>query len=98
MSIRIKGHLDLSWQEWLEGLQIEHVPDGTSRLSGSLTDQPALSGLLTKLSRMSLTLLSLECVELARDEGRSDPRKEVSLRRSQYSKHQRPTKVGQQPN
>jgi hypothetical protein len=70
VSIRVKGHLDLSWQEWLEGLQIEHLPDGTSRLSGTLTDQPALSGLLTKLSRMSLALLSLECVDLARDERR----------------------------
>jgi hypothetical protein len=69
VSIRVKGHLDPSWQEWLEGLQIEHVPDGTSRLSGTLTDQPALSGLLMKLIRMSLTLLSLECVELAPEEG-----------------------------
>jgi len=23
VSIRIKGHLDPSWQEWLKGLQIE---------------------------------------------------------------------------
>jgi len=70
VSIRVKGHLDLGWQEWLEGLQIEHAPDGTSRLSGALTDQAALSGLLTKLSHLSLTLLSLECVEPACDEGR----------------------------
>jgi hypothetical protein len=83
--IRVKGHLDQSWQEWLEGLQIEHAPDGTSRLSGTLTDQPALSGLLRKLSRLSLTLLSLECVESARDEGYPDLGKEVSLRRGQHS-------------
>ena len=36
VSIRIKGHLDPGWQEWLEGLQIVHEPDGTSRLSGTL--------------------------------------------------------------
>ncbi len=63
VSIRIKGHLDPSWQEWLEGLQIVHEPGGTSRLSGTLKDQPALSGVLTKISHLSLTLLSLESSE-----------------------------------
>jgi len=38
VSIRIKGHLDPSWQQWLEGLQIRQEPDGTSRLFGSLQD------------------------------------------------------------
>ena len=63
IAIRVKGHLDPSWQEWLEGLRIVHEPDGTSRLSGMLKDQPALSGVLTKISHLSLTLLSLECSE-----------------------------------
>ena len=69
VSIRIKGHLDPGWQEWLEGLQIMHEPDGTSRLSGMLKDQPALHGVLTKISRLSLTLLSLETSEPTRNEG-----------------------------
>src|SRR5205085_7629150 len=60
VSIRIKGHLDPSWQEWLEGLQIVHEADGTSLLLGTLTDQPALYGVLAKIGRLSLTLLSLE--------------------------------------
>ena len=41
VSIRIKGHLDQSWQEWLEDLQIVHEEDGTSQLSGTLPDQSA---------------------------------------------------------
>jgi hypothetical protein len=69
VSIRIKGHLDPSWQEWLEGLQIVHEADGISRLSGTLQDQSALYGVLTKLSRLSLTLLSLESSETTHDEG-----------------------------
>jgi len=69
VSIRIKGHLDPGWQEWLEGLQIVHEPNGTSRLSGMLKDQPALHGVLTKLSRLSLTLLSLESSEPTHNEG-----------------------------
>ena len=60
VSIRIKGHLDPAWQEWLEGLQIVHKPDGSSRLSGMLKDQPALHGVFAKLSHLSLTLLSFE--------------------------------------
>ncbi|HLZ57325.1 MAG TPA: hypothetical protein VKR06_10290 [Ktedonosporobacter sp.] len=60
IAIRIQGHLDQSWQEWLEGLQIVHEPDGTSRLSGTLPDQAALYGVLNKIDGLSLTLLSLD--------------------------------------
>lgn len=65
VSIRVKGHLDPSWQNWLEGLQIEHDADGTSRLCGHLRDQPALYGVLTRIGSLSLTLLSLESSEWA---------------------------------
>jgi len=68
VSIRVKGHLDPSWREWLEGLQIVHESDGTSRLFGPLQDQPALHGALTKIGRLNLTLLSLECSELTNKE------------------------------
>ena len=68
VSIRIKGHLDPGWQEWLEGLQIVHEPEGTSRLSGTLKDQPALHGVLTKIGHLGLTLLSLESSEPAHNE------------------------------
>jgi hypothetical protein len=40
VSIRIKEHLGPSWQQWLEGLQVRQESDGTSRLFGSLQDQP----------------------------------------------------------
>lgn len=60
IAIHVKGHLDHSWQEWLENLQIVHEDDGTSWLSGPLPDQAALYGILMKLDRLSLTLLSLE--------------------------------------
>lgn len=60
VSIRIKSHLDQSWQEWLEGLEIAHEEDGTSHLAGRLADQAALYGILLKIDRLSLTLLSLE--------------------------------------
>jgi len=63
VSIRIKGHLDPSWQEWLEGLQILHESDGTTLLIGQLKDQPALYGMFIKLNQLSLSLLCLQSCE-----------------------------------
>jgi hypothetical protein len=69
ISMRIKGHLDKNWQEWLEGLEIVHEERGTSRLCGTLADQAALYGVLNKIHRLSLTLLSLERSETGLEEG-----------------------------
>ena len=68
ISIRIKGHLDPSWQEYLEGLEIELDEDGTSLLSGVLQDQSALYGVLNMMSQLDLTLLSLKRSERAQKE------------------------------
>jgi hypothetical protein len=68
VSIRIKGHLDPSWQEWLENLRIIHEEGGTSRLLGPLQDQSALHGVLATIGRLNLTLLSLERNETPPDE------------------------------
>ena len=66
--IRIKGHLDPSWQEYLEGLEIVLIEDGTSLLSGVLQDQSALYGVLNMMSQLDLTLLSLKRSERAQKE------------------------------
>jgi hypothetical protein len=69
--IRIEGHLDTSWQPWFDPLQIRYEPTGTTVLSGALPDQPALYGILRKLDRLGITLLSLERTEIeheARDD------------------------------
>jgi pimeloyl-ACP methyl ester carboxylesterase len=68
VTIRIKGHLDPSWQEYLEGLEIVQETGGTTRLSGVLQDQSALYGVLNMMSRLNLTLLSLERGERAQKE------------------------------
>ncbi len=61
--IRVKGHLDPSWQSWFMGLEIEHEPMGNTALSGSLPDQAALYGVLLKIHRLGLVLISLESGE-----------------------------------
>ena len=68
VSIRIKGHLDPSWQEYLEGLEIVQEADGTTRLFGTLQDQSALYGVLNMMSHLNLALLSLESSERVQTE------------------------------
>ena len=68
ISIRIRGHLDPSWQDYLEGLEIMQEADGTTRLSGVLQDQSALYGVLNMMSQLNLTLLSLKRSERAQKE------------------------------
>ena len=58
--IRIEGHLDHSWSEWLDGLTFTHLANGETLLSGYLADQTALYGLLNKIRDMNLPLLSVE--------------------------------------
>ncbi len=59
--IKLKGHLDASWSGWLEGMAIIHE-DGCTVLTGEMTDQAALRGLLEKLWDMNQTLVSVNKV------------------------------------
>jgi hypothetical protein len=62
-AIRVKGHLDPSWQDRFGGLCIDQQETGTTLLSGTLPDQAALHGVLLQIVRLGLTLLSLETSE-----------------------------------
>jgi hypothetical protein len=56
--IRVEGVLDSRWAAWFGGLRIES--DGTQTvIAGSLADQPALHGLLTKIGDLGLCLISV---------------------------------------
>jgi hypothetical protein len=57
--IRVKGQLDQSWSDWLEGLEVSLLDNGEMILSGQLGDQAALIGLLNKIYGLNLALLSL---------------------------------------
>jgi hypothetical protein len=57
--IRFKGHLDLSWATWFDGLTITHEANGETVLTGPLPDQPALYGVLEKARNLNLTLVSV---------------------------------------
>ena len=61
--IHVKGHLDDKWLDWLEGLEARLLENGEMILIGPIVDQAALMGVLNKLSRLNLTLLSVNTVD-----------------------------------
>ena len=69
--IRVEGVLDRRWAAWFGGLHVE--TDGTQTvISGLLTDQAALHGLLAKIRDLGLCLISVQ--RLAGDEARNRAR------------------------
>jgi len=72
--IHVKGHLDSNWSQWLEGLEVKLLENGQMILFGPIVDQAALMGVLNKLGRLNLTLLSVNEVK-------------GSNARSQYEQH-----------
>ena len=61
--VRVRGHLDASWSEWLGGWTIVHNQDGTTALTGPVADQAALYGLLVKIRDLGLALVSVNEIE-----------------------------------
>lgn len=60
--IRVRGHLDLSWSGWFDGLTITHDDDGCSTIAGMVVDQAALYGLLAKARDLGLNLVGVTLV------------------------------------
>ena len=59
IEIRVDGHLDLSWADWLEGFTITHTQDDQTLLTGTVPDQASLYGLIGKLRDLGLKLISV---------------------------------------
>ena len=57
--IRVKGHLDKSWEDWLGDMSIRHENNGETLLTGSLPDQGALHGVLNRLRDLGIELISV---------------------------------------
>jgi hypothetical protein len=57
--IRLRGHLDGKWAAWFEGLTITLEDNGDTLLTGPVTDQAALHGLLRKVRDLGMPLVSV---------------------------------------
>jgi hypothetical protein len=63
--IEVQGKIDRRWSDWFGGMEvatggIEASP--ITVLTGSVPDQPALRGLLTKIWDLNLTVISVRLV------------------------------------
>jgi hypothetical protein len=63
VEIRVKGHLDRQWSDWLGGLEPSLLDNGEMVLSGHIIDQAALIGILNKLNGLNLTILAVLAVD-----------------------------------
>jgi hypothetical protein len=57
--IRVQGHLDQRWTDWLDGMTVTHQSDGTTTLTGRLADQAALHGVLNRIRDLALPIVSV---------------------------------------
>jgi hypothetical protein len=63
--LRVQGHLDEHWSTWFGGLTLLRRDDGTTTLSGAVTDQAELHGLLAKVRDLGATLISVKTTDRA---------------------------------
>jgi hypothetical protein len=75
--LRVDGHLDHHWSPWFGGLTLTHEADGTTSLTGVLSDQAQLHGLLAKIRDLGVPLLSLAVLD---PPGHADPTSTVEER------------------
>ena len=61
--IRLKGHLGRQWADWFGGLTVTLEDNGDTLLTGPVTDQAALFGLLRKVRDLGMPLLSVVCLK-----------------------------------
>jgi hypothetical protein len=57
--IKVQGHLDTQWSDWLYGMTITQEGDGTTTLYGPLPDQTVLHSVLDRIRDMNLQLISV---------------------------------------
>lgn len=60
--IRVQGHLDGRWADWMAGLTFTHERDGSTTLTGPLADQAALHGVLNRLRDLNVPIVSIRRV------------------------------------
>jgi hypothetical protein len=61
--VRVDGHLEDHWSAWFGDLTLTHESDGTTSLSGFVSDQAALHGLLMKVRDLGIILISVEAID-----------------------------------
>lgn len=61
--IRVEGHIDPAWADWLDGFALVHSEQGETILTGEVQDQAALYGLIAKLRDLGVKLISIKALD-----------------------------------
>jgi hypothetical protein len=59
VEIRVEGRLDAKWADWMDGFTLTYTGQNETVLTGHVTDQAALYGLIAKLRDLGVKLLSV---------------------------------------
>jgi hypothetical protein len=62
-AIRVNGHLDKHWSEWLSELDMTHDTDGTTMITASIADQAQLHGVLAGLRDIGAVITELHITD-----------------------------------
>lgn len=63
--IRVRGHLNQEWANWLNNATIENRANGEAVLTAQVEDQAALNGLLNRVFALNLHLIAVNQVPAA---------------------------------
>jgi hypothetical protein len=61
--IQVRGKLDESWSDWLNGMTIT-FESGVTTLTGLVSDQSALRGILDRIWDLNLLLIAVARIEM----------------------------------
>jgi hypothetical protein len=61
--IRVRGTVPPSWSAWFRDFTIIPEANGDTTLTGPVTDQAALHGLISRIRDLGITLIAVERVE-----------------------------------
>ena len=71
IEIHIKGNIKEQWSEWFGGLTISHPDPDETILTGTVLDEAALYGIISRLRDLGLKLTSLISEEIKENHNES---------------------------
>lgn len=67
LELHVKGMIDQQWSDWFGGLEITSLGYDETVLTGTIPDQAALYGIISRLRDMGLQLTLLRSEEVEAD-------------------------------
>ncbi len=62
--IRVRGMLPANWAEWFDGFAVSYEAGGDTTLTGTVADQAALYGLISRVRDLGLSLVAIERIDV----------------------------------